>query len=200
MLGLWLTGVMVHAGAIAPCPGVRMYRQSRPMLIDDFQRTDLVSRLGTCGRSVSDQVMGGTSTTSLAYETTEGRACLRLRGEVRLEDNHGFVQMALDLAADGRTIDATDFDGVGLAIRGNHQRYSVHLRTADNDRPWQSYRASFVAQAHWRKVRLPFHSFQAHRLDTPLDTQRLRRFGLVAIGRAFTADLAVAEVMLYSNV
>ena len=35
------------------------------------------------------------------------------------------------------------------------------------------------------------------RLETPLDVTRLRRLGLVAIGRAFHADLAVAEIGFY---
>jgi hypothetical protein len=30
-----------------------------------------------------------------------------------------------------------------------------------------------------------------YRTDTPLDTRRLRRIGVVAIGRAFSADLSV---------
>jgi hypothetical protein len=34
-------------------------------------------------------------------------------------------------------------------------------------------------------------------LTAPLDISRLRRLGLVAIGRAFAADLAVARLSLY---
>jgi len=39
--------------------------------------------------------------------------------------------------------------------------------------------------------------FEPHRLETPLDVTRLRRIGLVAIGRAFFADLAVARLAFY---
>jgi len=46
-------------------------------------------------------------------------------------------------------------------------------------------------------VFLPFEAFAPYRLDQPLDTQRLKRIGLVAIGRAFSADLMVASIRLY---
>ena len=45
--------------------------------------------------------------------------------------------------------------------------------------------------AEWRTVQLPFDHFVPRRTDVLLDTHRLRRIGLVAIGRAFSADLAV---------
>ncbi|RPH72296.1 MAG: CIA30 family protein, partial [Hyphomicrobiales bacterium] len=38
--------------------------------------------------------------------------------------------------------------------------------------------------------------FTAHRTEIPLDLRRLRRLGLVAIGRAFAADLALAHLRL----
>jgi hypothetical protein len=86
---------------------------------------------------------------------------------------------------------------VRLIARGNGERYSVHLRTPDNVRPWQSYRAHFTAGADWETIQLPFEGFAPHRLDALLDTTRLRRIGLVAIGRAFRADLAVCELGFY---
>jgi hypothetical protein len=46
-------------------------------------------------------------------------------------------------------------------------------------------------------MRLPFDRFEPHRLTVPLDLRHLRRLGLVAIGRAFHADLAVSVVGLY---
>ena len=46
---------------------------------------------------VSDRVMGGVSEGRLTYETVEGRPALRLTGDVRLENNGGFLQMARDM-------------------------------------------------------------------------------------------------------
>ena len=167
------------------------------MLIDDFADGNLFSRLGSRWRGTSDQVMGGLSEADVSHSVIDGRPCLRLSGDVRLENGGGFLQAALDLSASGGTIDASDYAGLRLVVRGNGERYSVHLRTPDNVRPWQSYRARFVAGANWETVDLPFEAFVPHRLDAPLDIARLRRISLVAIGRAFHADLAVSEIGLY---
>ena len=167
------------------------------MLIDDFERADGVSALGTTWRTTSDRVMGGVSVARTERVVGDGDAGLRLTGEVSLENNGGFVQMGLDLASGGETLDASGLAGVCLVARGNGERYSVHLRTVDCVRPWQSYRAGFLAEAAWQEIRLPFTAFEAHRLDAPLDRSRLRRLGVVAIGRAFAADVTVARVALY---
>ncbi len=164
------------------------------MLIDDFSDPNLVSKLGTTWRGVSDQVMGGISQASVSREVVEGRTALRLSGDVRLENDGGFIQAALDLAPERGVFDASAFTGVRITARGNDERYSLHLRTSDNIRPWQSYRSHFQAGPEWETHELPFAAFTPYRLETPLDTMRLRRIGLVAIGRAFTADLAVSEL------
>ncbi|MDJ0942799.1 MAG: CIA30 family protein [Kiloniellales bacterium] len=171
--------------------------QSADMLIDDFAASDLTSKLGTRWRAVSDRVMGGISEAAVGRDRIDGRACLRLTGEVRLENDGGFVRASLDLASGDGALDASGYSGLRLLVRGNGERYSLHLRTPDNRRPWQSYRAEFTAGPTWETVDLPFASFAPHRLETPLDVARLRRIGLVAIGRAFHADLAVAEIGFY---
>ncbi len=167
------------------------------LIIDDFSRGDMVRRPWQSWRGVSDRVMGGVSRERLVLDVVDGRRCLRLTGRVRLENDGGFIQMAVDLGADGATLDATAHEGLHLVVRGNMEVYSAHLRTPDNVRPWQSYRAHFLARPRWDELRLPFADFLPYRLETPLDVSRLRRLGLVAIGRAFDADLAVAEAALY---
>ena len=167
------------------------------MLIDDFSNSQLISPQGVQWRAVSDQVMGGISEGRVARIEVEGRACLHLSGEVRLENNGGFLQAALDLAPSGGVLDASAFTGVRLQVSGNGEVYGLHLRTPDNSRPWQSYRASFGAGQGLQTIDLPFASFEPYRLEQPLDTRRLRRLGLVAIGRAFQADLSVCKISLY---
>jgi hypothetical protein len=54
-----------------------------------------------------------------------------------------------------------------------------------------------MADAEWREIRLPFTRFQPYRLTEPLGVGHLRRIGLVAIGRAFHADLAISAVGFY---
>lgn len=146
---------------------------------------------------VTDAVMGGVSQATLATERLDGVPALRLRGRVRLENNGGFVQIALDLASAGAVLDASAWTGLELCVRGNGESYGVHLRTTDLTAPWQSYRHGFTAGPGWTTLRLPFAAFRPHRTTTPLALTRLRRLGLVAIGRAFDADLALRHLALY---
>jgi hypothetical protein len=173
-----------------------MARSDDMLLIGDFDRDDLISALGTPWRGFSDQVMGGVSQETITLTEIDGRRCLRLTGDVRLENNGGFIQMALDLTPEGQTLDASAYTGVLMVARGNGESYGVHLRTPDCVRPWQSYRAGFIAAPEWQEIKLPFDRFEPHRLTAPLDVRHLRRVGLVAIGRAFHADLAVSMVRL----
>jgi len=87
-----------------------------------------------------------------------------------------------------------------IEVYGNDEPYNLHLRSADTRIVWQSYRATFLATPRWRALRLPFDQFKPYRIDKPLDTSRLRRISLVAIGRVMTAHLCFARVTLYPEV
>ena len=65
------------------------------------------------------------------------------------------------------------------------------------NRPWQSYRSIFETSASWQTIRLPFADFAAYRTEAPLDLGKLRRIGLVAIGKAFEAELALSDIRFY---
>ena len=151
---------------------------------------------GGAPRLVTDGVMGGISRGRLFDDTVDGRRCLRLAGSVSLANNGGFVQAAVDVLPGGRVFDASPYAGLRLVVRGNGEDYNLHLRTADLERPWQSYRCRFAALPEWQALSLPFAGFEAHRTEHPLDLARLRRVGLVAIGREFEADLCVARIAL----
>lgn len=148
-------------------------------------------------RLVTDAVMGGVSRGTVANETLDGREAIHMRGDVSTENNGGFVQIALDLAPEAGTFDASGFTGLEMDVLGNHESYGAHLRTTDITRPQQSYRHSFVTPPVWQTLHLPFVQFVPYRTDIPLDVRRLRRIGLVAIGRVFAADLAVARLAFY---
>jgi hypothetical protein len=165
-------------------------------LIDDFATGNGVSRLGTAWRLVTDRVMGGRSDAGMAVREVDGRRALCMQGDVSLENNGGFVQVNIDLAPQGY-LDASGFDGVRLMVRGNGEHYGVHLKTAATGMPWQSYRAGFDTDDGWREVRLPFTDFRPHRVDSPLELARLKRLGIVAIGRVMRADICIAEVGFY---
>jgi hypothetical protein len=168
------------------------------LLIDDFQDNGGLTRLGTPWRLVTDRVMGGVSAGRMSREEIDGRRALCMRGDVSLDNNGGFIQLNLDLNPLGY-LDASRYTGIQVVVRGNGASYNLHLKTADVRLPWQSYRSSFQTGPEWREIRLPFQSFEPHRIGVPLDTVRLDRLGLVAIGRAFTAELCVAQVGLYRD-
>jgi hypothetical protein len=163
-------------------------------LIDDFSSER--SRVGTVWRLVTDQVMGGISSGHMARRSWEGRTVLCMSGEVSLANNGGFVQVNLDLSANG-VLDASGYEGIRLVVRGNGEVYNLHLKTTATAMPWQSYRAEFSAGDTWKEIRLPFSTFRPHRLVPALNLARLKRLGIVAIGRVMTADLCVDEIGFY---
>ncbi|NEX22412.1 NADH:ubiquinone oxidoreductase [Thiorhodococcus mannitoliphagus] len=168
-------------------------------LIDDFRDADGRSRLGTRWRLVTDTVMGGVSEARMAFDTLDGRRALCVEGEVRLEQNGGFLQVNLELTRKGAPLDASEFAGVRLTVRGNGEHYNLHLKSRDCALPWQAYRATFVAGQDWQEIRVPFERFAPNRLSAPLDAGQLTQLGLVAIGRAFQAQLCIAQVGWYRN-
>jgi hypothetical protein len=146
---------------------------------------------------VSDRVMGGVSTGRLTFGRFHGRDGARLTGRVSLENNGGFLQMALDVSPDGRSMDVSGWQGIEIEVRGNGETYDIRLRTAQLTRPWQSFRAEMKAQREWQTLRIAFTDFVPHRTDEVFDPAHLRRIGVLAIGRVFEADVAVAGVGFY---
>ncbi|APE42803.1 NADH:ubiquinone oxidoreductase complex i intermediate-associated protein 30 [Sulfitobacter alexandrii] len=145
---------------------------------------------------VADTVMGGVSTGEARREVVAGRNAMRLTGDVSLENDGGFVQMAFDLQPGGGPIDASAWTGVALDVRGNGEAYDLRLRTSDLSRPWQSFRCDFIAGPDWQTLTFPFSEFEPHRTEATFDPARLRRIGVLGIGRVFHADVAVAAVRL----
>lgn len=166
------------------------------LIIDDRGSGADRASLGTRWRLITDGVMGGISSGTLTAETLENRACLHLQGEVKLDNRGGFVQAALDLKSTDAA-DASAYEGVLLDVFGNNEAYNVHLRTRQGWLPWQAYRATFQAPAGWHQVRLPFAEFKGYRISAALDTESLEQLGIVAIGRAFSANICVAKVAFY---
>ena len=168
------------------------------MIIDDFSNPSTASN-GDNWKLNTDQVMGGLSQGTIVRETVAGRPGLRMRGNVRLDNNGGFVQASLDLATNGSVIDANGFAGIECDVLGNNEWFNIHLRTTEMSYPWQSYRQSFKATATWQKVRFRFSGFTPHRTDTPLDPSCLTRISFVAIGRSFDADLSVSWLAFFQS-
>lgn len=171
--------------------------QPSTLLIDDFSRLDRLSALGTYWRGFTDQVMGGVSTATIRVETVAERRALRLTGDVSLENNGGFVQVALPLTGSGLPLDVSSYKGLRLLVLGNDETYHIHLRTTATGLPWQYYYAAFPAGPSWQTIDLPFDAFQGASLKAKLDPGQATRIAIVAYGKAFRADVAVGRIELY---
>lgn len=146
-------------------------------------------------RFLTDQVMGGISTGDLAFAQENGTPFARMTGRVSTANRGGFIQMRLDLASppqQGTT-------GVQLFVRGNAQRYFVHLRTGGTLLPWQYYQAGFDVTENWSAVRLPWDRFTASGafLRNLPRTASLTSVAVVAYGRDHDAQIDVREVSFY---
>ena len=146
-------------------------------------------------RFFTDGVMGGVSSGQVAFIREEGQTHAHMTGRVSTENNGGFIQMRMDLsdgAPDGTT-------GVRLVVRGNDQRYFVHLRTSGTILPWQYYQAGFDATRDWAEIRLPFDSFErsGRMLRAAPLAESLKSVAVVAYGRDHDAEIDVREVGFY---
>ena len=74
----------------------------------------------------------------------------------------------------------------------------MHIRTADCGWYDQSYRKTFFAKPQWQRIRIPWAEFEANGVTDPLDSSRLNRIAILGWMREFQADIALAEIALYS--
>jgi hypothetical protein len=171
---------------------------AKELIIDDRSSGNTISTLGPEWRLFTDTVMGGVSTGNIAVDNHNGKNCLRLRGNVSTDNNGGFVQMALSLSEQG-IFNASDYNGLEFEISGNNESYNLHLRTDGLWFPWQSYRASFNATPDWQTVRIPFTDLEAYKTSQDFRREKLKRIGLLGIGRDFQADLCLASIRFYAK-
>ena len=156
---------------------------------------DFTMQPETRWRFFTDQVMGGVSTGGVAFANEDGASFARMTGRVSTANRGGFIQMRLDLASpppEGTT-------GVRLIVRGNTQRYFVHLRTGGTLLPWQYYQAGFDVTERWSEVRLPLDAFEASGglLRSVPAHSSLTSLGIVAYGRDHDAQIDVRDVEFY---
>ena len=124
---------------------------------NDFGIEDFMMQPETRWRFFTDQVMGGQSSGGVVFAREDDQPYARMTGRVSTANRGGFIQMRLDL--DSPPPDGTT--GIRLVVRGNDQRYFVHLRTGGTILPWQYYQAGFDVTEGWSEVRLPFDAFEA---------------------------------------
>ena len=111
-----------------------------------------------------------------------------MTGNVSTENNGGFIQFRRKMTA------ASGSNGVEIRVRGNGEKYFVHLRTSGTVLPWQHYQASFDTTDKWKTIRIPFRNFvgSSDWLSEDVSPSSIRSLGIVAYGRDHLADISVS--------
>ena len=166
----------------------------RDIMIDNFDASSKVN-----WDYVSDQVMGGVSEGSarLATDSETGDPYAHMVGNVSTANNGGFIQLRTRLASGADK----NVDGVYIKVRGNGQKYYIHLRTKGSMMPWQYYQSEFDVSEQWQVIRLPLDSFKPsgswlRKIALP---KSIRSIGIVAYGRDHEADIQVSEIGFYEK-
>lgn len=167
------------------------------VLIDDFSSRNGVAVIGTEWRGFTDRVMGGRSDMQVGYRDDGDQSVLQMRGQVRLDNNGGFIQARLPFHRNGSDFDASAFEGVAVRVRGAPGPYFIHLRTRHTWRPWQYYRAAIDVGPDWQDHFIPFSAFEPRAIRRELDVSSLRTLGVVAYGEVFDAEIEVARIELF---
>ena len=185
-----MRGLILFALATVLVFGTSPATSADEMIIEDFRMQP-----ETRWRFFTDAVMGGVSSGKVVFADEDGQAHARMTGRVSTANRGGFIQMRLDLASPP----PEDTTGIRLVVRGNDQRYFVHLRTAGLVLPWQYYQAGFDVTQSWSEVRLPLAAFAASGAllrNEPLP-RSLTSVAVVAFGRDHDAEIDVREVGFY---
>jgi hypothetical protein len=170
---------------------------SYDFLLDDFSDRSGVSTLGTEWEGFTDRVMGGVSEMTTRVEATDEGPALHMTGTVSLDNNGGFIQARLELTESGN-FDAGEYAGIALVVRGRGENYYLHLRTPRTVFPWAHFAAPLPVTGEWRRVEVPFASFEPrYMLGGRLEPSRLRSVAIVAGFAAFDADIWVRSIGLY---
>lgn len=184
-----------HLAAKVTVMAVLALSMASAAIAEDILIEDFKIQPDTRWRFIADTVMGGVSNGQVEFVQEDGDAHAHLTGSVSTENNGGFIQIRMELP----TPPAKETVGVRLVVKGNEQRYFVHLRTSGTILPWQYYQAGFDVTQEWSEVRLPFTGFEASGwlLRTVPRPESLKSVGIVAFGRDHEAEIDVREVSFY---
>ena len=144
----------------------------------------------------TDGVMGGLSQGKAIISSDDGIPCYKMTGDVTTENNGGFIQIRTNLRP---SIEVKKYEGIYLKVKGNNQKYSVHVRTPLSIAPWQYYSYSFYLEKKWIEIKAPFNKFKRSNQYQPknLSEQKIKTLGLVAGFNDFYADICLAEIGFY---
>lgn len=163
---------------------------THPIILEDFSMQP-----ETRWRFFTDQVMGGVSSGRVSFIEDDETSYARMTGSVSTANRGGFIQMRIELA-DSPPANTT---GIKLSVRGNNQRYFVHIRTGGTLLPWQYYQAGFDVTEEWTEINLPLDTFKASGslLRKTPKANSVKSIAVVAFGRDHEAQIDVREVGFY---
>ncbi len=149
----------------------------------------------------TDQVMGGKSEISTSLLQEDGEFFLRMEGEVSLKNNGGFIQTRLQLSRGFGTLDASDYDGIRLLVRGIESGYYLFFRTTSTILPWLYYSAGIDVKPGWQVIDIPWSAVTkgAYGSMGNFKTSKLKSIAVVAFGREFTAQIDLKRIGLYKK-
>ena len=143
----------------------------------------------------ADTVMGGVSSGEVTFKREGSHSFARMTGQVSTANNGGFIQFRRDFRGEL----PSGISGISLIVRGNSQRYFIHLRTRGTFLPWQYYQAGFETSYRWSEVFLPLDSFRPSGsfMRASPTAGSLRSIGVVAFGRDHEAQIDVSQINFY---
>ena len=168
------------------------------LVLDDFEGEDARRAAGVSWSGFTDRVMGGRSLSEVGLEVVDGKRSARMTGTVTRRNNGGFIQLAMYFDRGRGALDASNFKGVSLLVRGNEENYNLHVQTSDSRWYDSSYRYTFFAPNEWTRIDVPWTSFEANNIPDAMNTAAITRIGLLGWMREFEADIALGEISLFS--
>ena len=160
------------------------------ILLDDFK-----NKPEDRWKFIADTVMGGISSGQLSFSVDDNVNYARMVGKVSTENNGGFIQFRRSVinGLPAKT------KGLKLSLRGNGQRYFVHIRSKGTFLPWQYYQQSFIANEDWSETTLLLDEFRRSGvlLRKTIDPKSIKSIGIVAFGRDHEAEINVRKISLF---
>ena len=162
-------------------------------IIDDF--TDSPERRW---QFYTDQVMGGVSEGGASVRSDSEGPYVRLEGSVSTANNGGFIQIRRNVSEQSKHA-----KGILLKVRGNEEKYYIHVNTSETIFLPQQYRfyyqASFSTSKNWSEVKIPFSTFKRSnsKITKYFNGASLRTIGILAYGRNHNALLEVKYLGFY---
>ena len=152
---------------------------------DDFKNPEIWT-------FVSDKVMGGVSSGKVIFKSKGNENYAYISGNVSTKNNGGFIQIRRKL----NNINLQKVKFIKIIVKGNNQKYFIHLRTFGTILPWQYYQLGFIAEEEFKEIKLPISEFKRSGsfLAKIINPKNIRSLGLVAFGRDHTAELYIKSI------